>query len=90
MKSALHAPATAVSDPGEGYAFDNVHATEQHRCLAASLDPITIARLAGTGVTDGWRCLEVGAGGGVATWLADPQFRAGSCVIYSVQGRRAR
>ncbi|MFE4411164.1 class I SAM-dependent methyltransferase [Streptomyces sp. NPDC093064] len=87
MKSALHAPATAVSDPGEGYAFDNdnVHATEQHRCLAASLDPITTARLAGTGVTDGWRCLEVGAGGGgVATWLAERVAPTGEVVAMDI------
>jgi SAM-dependent methyltransferase len=58
----------------EGYAFDNhsPHATEQHRCLAAAYDPITLARLEGTGVGPGWRCLEVGAGGGsVAHWLAE-------------------
>lgn len=57
-----------------GYVFDNDsgHAREQHRCLAAMLDPLTTRRLSGTGVTDGWRCLEVGAGGGsVATWLAE-------------------
>lgn len=57
-----------------GYVFDNhnTHAVEQHRCLAASLDPLTTARLAATGVDNGWRCLEVGAGGGsVAHWLAE-------------------
>lgn len=87
MKSALHAPAAAVADPGEGYAFDNdnVHATEQHRCLAASLDPITTARLAGTGVTDGWRCLEVGAGGGsVATWLTERVAPTGEVVATDI------
>jgi SAM-dependent methyltransferase len=55
------------------YVFDNdsAHSREQHRCLAAAYDPPTLARLAATGVTDGWRCLEVGAGGGsVAHWLA--------------------
>jgi SAM-dependent methyltransferase len=57
----------------EAYVFDNasVHAVEQHRCLAEFLDPVTIDGLVATGVTDGWRCLEVGAGGGsVARWLA--------------------
>src|SRR6266516_3180461 len=35
------------------------------------LDPITTGRLTSTGVGPGWRCLEVGAGGGsVAGWLA--------------------
>ncbi|MFI9627381.1 class I SAM-dependent methyltransferase [Streptomyces sp. NPDC052042] len=56
-----------------GYAFDNAtpHSTEQHRCLAAAYDPVTLPRLAATGVGPGWACLEVGAGGGsVARWLA--------------------
>jgi SAM-dependent methyltransferase len=63
-----------TDDTRAGYVFDNdsVHAVEQHRCLAASLDPLTVARLATTGIDNGWRCLEVGAGGGsVAHWLAD-------------------
>jgi len=58
---------------GPRYVFDNdsAHAPDQHRCLADLLDPITTARLAATGVTDGWHCLDVGAGGGsVAVWLA--------------------
>jgi SAM-dependent methyltransferase len=59
-----------------GYVFDTLNAGEQHRCLAAAYDPITFARLAQTGVRKGWRCLEVGAGGGsVAHWLA---LRSGS------------
>jgi hypothetical protein len=46
-------------------------ADEQHRYLADLFDPVSTARLARTGVGDGWHCLEVGAGGGsVATWLA--------------------
>ncbi|MEU6117043.1 methyltransferase domain-containing protein [Streptomyces sp. NPDC047117] len=56
-----------------GYVFDNdsAHSREQHRCLAAAYDPVTLERLAATGVGDGWRCLEVGSGGGsVARWLA--------------------
>jgi SAM-dependent methyltransferase len=64
----------AVTRNGLGYVFDNdsVHSHDQHHCLAEMLDPMTTARLAQTGVTDGWHCLEIGAGGGsVATWLAD-------------------
>jgi SAM-dependent methyltransferase len=53
------------------YVFDRAHVAEQHRCLAAAYDPITFGRLAQTGVRQGWRCLDVGAGGGsVAHWLA--------------------
>lgn len=56
-----------------GYVFDNdhIHSGDQHRCLAEMLDPMTTRRLAQTGVTDGWHCLDVGTGAGsVATWLA--------------------
>lgn len=53
------------------YVFDRADVAEQHRCLAAAYDPVTFARLAQTGIRPGWRCLEVGAGGGsVAHWLA--------------------
>uniref|UniRef100_UPI0031D96FF5 class I SAM-dependent methyltransferase n=1 Tax=Saccharothrix mutabilis TaxID=33921 RepID=UPI0031D96FF5 len=68
-----------------GYVFDNhsLHAAEQHRCLAAAHDPATFARLAQTGVRKGWRCLEVGAGGGsVAHWLA---LRSGSVLATDVK-----
>ncbi len=40
------------------------------RPLEAALDPETIRHLVALGVTDGWHCLEVGAGGGsVAEWF---------------------
>jgi SAM-dependent methyltransferase len=69
------------------YVFDNasVSATEQHRLLAELLDPFTTARLAETGVTRGWRCLEVGAGGGsIARWLAERVSPTGSVLATDV------
>ena len=54
------------------YALDNACATGPHRLalLEQHLDPITYRRLAALGVGSGWRCLEVGGGGGsVARWL---------------------
>lgn len=40
--------------------------------MADVCDPTTTRILRGLGVTDGWRCLEVGAGGGtIAAWLAE-------------------
>lgn len=71
-----------------GYVFDNdsAHAREQHRCLAAMLDPLATERLAQTGVTDGWRCWEVGAGGGsVAGWLAERAAPSGSVLATDVK-----
>ena len=60
------------------YAFDNVwiHARQRLDGLEQLLDPGTIRHLEALGVAEGWRCLEVGAGGGsVTTWLCQ---RAGS------------
>jgi SAM-dependent methyltransferase len=40
--------------------------------LTNALDPVTRRHLLGRGLTDGWRCLEVGAGtGSVARWMAE-------------------
>jgi SAM-dependent methyltransferase len=54
------------------YAFQNaLHAQrERLRALEAVFDPGTLRCLEERGVGPGWRCLEVGAGGGsVARWL---------------------
>jgi SAM-dependent methyltransferase len=56
------------------YQFD--HAWQQERSRLASLeefeDPGTIHHLEALGVGAGWRCLEVGAGGGsIAAWLCE-------------------
>ena len=57
-----------------GYIFDNAveRETEQRfGSLAALYDGRTIRFLEATGVGAGWRCLEIGAGGGsIAAWLA--------------------
>lgn len=76
------------SGSGRGCVFDNDHAhiREQHRCLAAAYDAATFARLDETGVADGWRCLEVGAGGGsIARWLADRVAPTGEVVATDVK-----
>ncbi len=70
------------------YVFDNEndHARSQHDALAKLLDPFTFERLETTGVTDGWRCLEIGAGGGsVATWLAAKVAPAGDVLATDVK-----
>ncbi|MEU9763625.1 class I SAM-dependent methyltransferase [Streptomyces sp. NPDC047985] len=82
------APERARHDTG--YAFDNAtpHSTEQHRCLAAAYDPVTLPRLAATGVGPGWTCLEVGAGGGsVARWLAARVGPGGSVLATDLDPR---
>ena len=71
-----------------GYVFDNhnENAGDQHRFLAAAYDPLTTRRLAETGVGPGWRCLEVGAGGGgVAHWLARRVAPGGEVVATDIK-----
>ncbi|MET9608242.1 methyltransferase [Streptomyces sp. NPDC006512] len=73
--------------PGPAYAFDNSneHAAGQHDSLARLLDPLTCRRLAATGIRSGWRCLEVGAGGGsVALWLAAHVAPGGSVLATDI------
>lgn len=83
-------PQPTATQPAAGYVFDNAteHSTEQHRCLAAAYDPVTLPRLAATGVGPGWHCLEVGAGGGsVAHWLAGRVGPDGSVLATDVDPR---
>lgn len=65
------------------YAFGNARngQRERLRALEQLLDPDTIRQLATLGVDTGWRCLEVGAGGGsIAAWLCDQVGAEGSVV----------
>src|SRR5688500_13501668 len=55
--------------------------SERLRTLEALLDAGTIQHLERRGVRRGWRCLEVGAGGGsIAAWLAARVAPEGSVV----------
>jgi len=56
------------------YVFDNSAAQAMPRfsALAAVFDAGTVRHLSAIGVARGWKCLEVGAGGGsIASWLCD-------------------
>jgi ubiquinone/menaquinone biosynthesis C-methylase UbiE len=60
--------------PKDTYAFENTRAVQLNRlrALEAALDAQTTDHLESIGVGRGWRCLEVGAGGGsIADWLCD-------------------
>jgi SAM-dependent methyltransferase len=55
------------------YVFDNAWQQERRRldALETIWDPWTVRNLETVGVGEGWRCVEVGAGGGsIAGWLA--------------------
>jgi SAM-dependent methyltransferase len=57
----------------DGYLLDNQQAEAGRRfgALAELFDPVTFRHLAAVGLTTGWACWEVGAGGaGVPAWLA--------------------
>jgi SAM-dependent methyltransferase len=76
-----------VESVDTAYVFDNddVHAVDQHRVLADMLDPLTTSRLGRTGITEGWRCLEIGAGGGsVAEWMAERTGPAGDVLATDI------
>ena len=57
------------------YVLDNdwVYERERFDAIERNLDPGTIWALTEIGVSNGWNCLEVGAGGGSVTeWLCKP------------------
>jgi hypothetical protein len=80
-------------DDGDGYLMSGAATDlegERLRHLQVGGDPFTFRHLEQTGVGEGWRCLEVGAGGGsVARWLGElfKRWRAAG-VIDAVLGRR--
>jgi len=58
----------------EGYLLDNQQAEAGQRfdALSQLFDPVTFRHLAAVGVSAGWACWEVGAGGvSVPAWLAE-------------------
>ncbi len=66
----MHNDRAVVSS--SGYLFENEarEAGDRFGALAALFDPVTVPHLERLGTTVGWRCLEVGAGGGsIASWL---------------------
>src|SRR5215207_5503628 len=66
-----------------GYVFDNANSQTNLRFAAVSemYDPGTVRHLTELGVGLGWRCLEVGAGGGsIASWLCDRVASDGAVV----------
>src|SRR6516225_7220215 len=69
------------------YLFDNTRqeAGQRFHSLETLYDPWTIRHLEATGVGSGWRCWEVGGGGGsIATWLAERCGTAGHVLVTDI------
>lgn len=70
-----------------GYALDNSWSKAKRRLalLEFYLDPKTKRRALALGLAHGWRCLEVGAGGGsIALWLSDQVGMEGKVVATDI------
>ena len=75
---------------GVSYLLDNTweNELERLRLLESVWDPGTTHRLAGLGVGAGWRCLELGAGGGSITrWLCDRVGPTGAVTAVDLEPR---
>jgi SAM-dependent methyltransferase len=75
------------------YTWDNAMVEGRRRLalLEHALDPATFRRLATIGVAPGWRCLDLGAGGGtVCEWLAPHVGPTGRVVALDLDGRFLR
>ncbi|MBF6065642.1 class I SAM-dependent methyltransferase [Nocardia terpenica] len=78
--------------PGE-YVFDNSDhlAAEQLRLLGEILDEHTIRAMLDAGVREGWRCWDIGAGGGsIASWLAATVGPTGTVLATDLQPQHVR
>lgn len=72
------------------YVFDNAWLRGRERLDAAEelLDAGTIRHLEALGIAEGWRCLEVGAGGGsIAVWLANRVGPSGQVLATDIETR---
>jgi SAM-dependent methyltransferase len=84
------AMAKALLTLKNGYALDNSHIQAGDRLVALGelFDPGTIHHLEERGVARGWRCLEVGGGGGsIATWLSERVGPSGRVVVTDINTR---
>jgi SAM-dependent methyltransferase len=81
---------SALSASSSSYMLSNSgdEALDRFEALSALFDAETIRHLEARGVTEGWRCLEVGGGGGSVTrWLADRVGPTGSVLVTDIDPR---
>ena len=83
---------TADANPA-GYAWDNAWTEARRRLdlLEQCWDPDSHAYLRAAGLQPGWRCLEVGGGGGsIVRWLCDAVGPEGAVVTVDLDARFLR
>ena len=70
------------------YLWDNSaksEASQRFNSLESIYDPITFKHMEGLGVKAGWKCLEVGGGGGsVSQWLASKVGSSGRILVTDI------
>jgi SAM-dependent methyltransferase len=94
-RSEIAAPQVAIgcAQPAmhlDRYVFDNaaMQTAARFRSLATVFDPGTVRHLTEIGVTHGWNCLEIGAGGGtIAGWLCDRVGTQGHVIATDIDPR---
>ena len=72
------------------YALDNTKPETEQRfgSLEDCYDPVTVRHLEAIGVAEGWRCLEVGGGGGsIARWLSRRVGETGNVLVTDIEPR---
>ncbi len=72
------------------YVFDNAWTEERERLslLEQGWDAVSIRALGAVGVAQGWRCLDVGAGGAsIASWLCERVGTTGNVVATDLDAR---
>jgi ubiquinone/menaquinone biosynthesis C-methylase UbiE len=73
------------------YVFDNSQDSSELKRLQSIeqiFDPASKRRILSTGITDGWRCLEVGAGAGsIARWMSEVVGEMGKVVAVDLDTR---
>jgi ubiquinone/menaquinone biosynthesis C-methylase UbiE len=88
--AALNRPRGEAVSARPRYLLENTgeEAADRFAALSELFDQTTTRRLEQCGVGPGWRCLEVGAGGGsIATWIADRVGSSGAVLATDIEPR---
>jgi SAM-dependent methyltransferase len=83
----------SMHDANGAYALDNAgrEALDRFPALSDAFDAGTQRHLTAVGVSAGWRCLEVGGGGGsIARWLAERVGPTGHVLVTDIDPRHLR